>query len=117
MYLRDLNNEHGLIFQAIYLEMSGEFDLFCYLINSDWGWWSSLLLNHQWEQSSQGKRWHNVVAHLSPMFESGFSTAHGKLCQSLSGLPPGIAQYRGLASEGRQRYENYINPPKISENK
>ncbi len=33
--------------------------------------------------------------------------AQGKLCQSLGGLPPGMAEYRGLASDGRQRYKKY----------
>ncbi len=28
--------------------------------------------------------------------------AYGKLCQSLGGLPPGMAQCRGLTSTGRQ---------------
>jgi hypothetical protein len=40
-------------------------------------------------------------------FESSSSPAHGKLCYSLGGLPPRMAQYRVLASEGRQRYSVY----------
>jgi hypothetical protein len=40
-------------------------------------------------------------------FESSSSPAHGKLCYSLGGLLPRMAQYRVLASEGRQRYLVY----------
>jgi hypothetical protein len=64
----------------------------------------SLLSGQKWYQKSL------VLAHLTAMQKSGIrirllqSPAHGKLCQSLGGLPPGIAEYRVLASEWLQRY-------------
>jgi hypothetical protein len=49
-----------------------------------------------------------LVAHLagtgsSPRVESSFSLAHGKLCQSLGGLPTGMAQYGELAPEVKKQ--------------
>jgi hypothetical protein len=55
-----------------------------------------------------------MVAHLTVWQQSGPSSAHGKLCQFLGGLLPGMTQYHGLAFERRQRYE-YIHT-KISKN-
>jgi hypothetical protein len=44
--------------------------------------------------------------------------ARGKLCQSLDGPPPGMAQERVFASEGRQRYKNSLkNPKHLQENR
>ncbi len=34
--------------------------------------------------------------------------AHGKLCQFMAKMRPVMAQYHGLASEGRQRYNKYM---------
>ncbi len=51
-------------------------------------------------------------------FESGSSSAHGKLYQSPGGLPPGDGTVRGLASEGRQKYTMwYTKPPKYLKKK
>jgi hypothetical protein len=60
------------------------------------------------------RRGGSMVAHLTanPGFESSSSPAHGKLSQSLGGLLPRMAQYRVLASEGRQRYSLYTKNPK-----
>ncbi len=58
----------------------------------------------------------SMVAHLlecnSPVFESGSSPAHGKICHFLGGLSPGRVQYRGPASEGgAEVHKIYIKKP------
>jgi prepilin signal peptidase PulO-like enzyme (type II secretory pathway) len=51
----------------------------------------------------------------SPRLNSVSSPAHCLLCQSVARLQLGMAQYRGLAAEGRHRYVKYINIEKYEE--
>jgi hypothetical protein len=66
----------------------------------------------------QQKNYKSILekAHLTAMQKSRVRIRpHFKLCQSLGGLPPGMAEYCVLASEGRQRYKTKLlkNPQNI----
>jgi hypothetical protein len=58
-----------------------------------------------------------MVPHLAECSSPGFDLGHwpdlDKFCQTLGGLLPGMIQYTGLASEGRQKYCRYILNSKI----
>jgi hypothetical protein len=55
-----------------------------------------------------------MLAHLTvkrqSTVQSGSFPALSKLCQSRGRLPSGMAQYRGLATEGRQMYNKPSTP-------